>query len=312
MNSSLPPYTAPDLDFDPNNTHAMFKSLCEARKSALKNPLRCGSQFSLPLEIPAQNPAPGARGIPFLGANVPTTESGTAQVLLELHDVLQPGIGDFSQVWRAVPVGAPGTSLVMKILQPSLCEFPHPDEDWLGDHHRPEHLARHEAWVYQAFASKQGSLIPYFFGLHSIETPSNEWAWVLVLEFIPGDTLEAAAERKSFPLIQEFCTLGIESVKEMARCCWQLADLQNPANFILTGTAETRRVVLIDLFGGSPWTDPNVEVLAMRDIRRFYETLCDAVCRWHPYSEMDNWVIQSLESYRYVTVPIYELPAGNL
>ncbi|KAJ6462375.1 alcohol oxidase [Mycena vitilis] len=104
MNSSLPPYTAPDLDFDPNNTHAMFKSLCEARKSALKNPLRCGSQFSLPLKIPKQNPAPGARGIPFLGANVPTTESGTAQVLLELHDILQPGIGDFSQVWRAVPV----------------------------------------------------------------------------------------------------------------------------------------------------------------------------------------------------------------
>ncbi|KAJ7609360.1 hypothetical protein DFH06DRAFT_1485836 [Mycena polygramma] len=197
MNSALPLYTEP---------------LCEARKSATNNPLvQRGSQFSLTLDIPPQNPAPGARGVPLLAT---ITDSGSAKVLLE---VLQPGIGGYSQVWRAVPRGAPETSLVMKIIQPSLCYFPLPDEDWMGDNHRPEHLARHEAWVYQAFASKQGSLIPYFFGLHTIKTPSEEWAWVLVLEFIPGDTLKADAERKSIRLIQEFCTLGIDSVKEMAR-----------------------------------------------------------------------------------------------
>ncbi|KAJ7609382.1 hypothetical protein DFH06DRAFT_1376445, partial [Mycena polygramma] len=176
---------------DPHNTHAIYESLCEARKSARNNPLTCGSQFSLTLDIPPQNPAPSARSVPLLAT---TSDSGTAKVLLELREVLQSGIGGYSQVWRAVPLGAPETSLVMKIIQPSLCHFPLPDEDWMGDNHRPEHLARHEAWVYQAFASKQGSLIPYFFGLHTIKTPSEEWAWVLVLEFIPGDTLEAAAE----------------------------------------------------------------------------------------------------------------------
>ncbi|KAJ6462377.1 hypothetical protein C8R47DRAFT_1225525 [Mycena vitilis] len=307
MNPALLPYTKPPLDFDPNDTRAIYNSLCKARQSATNKPLQCGSQFSLALDIPRQNSAPGARGVPFLGTNGTTAESGTAKVSLALREVLQPGIGGFSQVWRAVPLGAPDTSLVMKIIQPSLCYFPLPDEDWLGDNHRPQHLAEHEAWVYKAFASKQGSLIPYFFGLHTIETPSKEWAWVLVFEFIPGHTLAAAAEQKSIPVIQEFCTLGIESVKEMALSHWELADMQNPANFILTGTGETRRVVLIDLFGGLPWTAPDLRPLLRRDIRRFYQTLCDAV-PWRPRSEMDKWAIEHLQPYPYLTVPLHKLP----
>ncbi|KAJ7648363.1 hypothetical protein DFH06DRAFT_1210042 [Mycena polygramma] len=126
--------------------------------------LKRGHQFTLTLDIPQQNSDLRARSVPLL----PTiSNTGPAAVSLQLTDVLQAGVG-FSQVWTAEPLGAPGTNLVMKIIQPSMCPCPLPDLSWMFNYRDPRKLAHREAWAYQKLADKQGLLIPYFFGIHTV------------------------------------------------------------------------------------------------------------------------------------------------
>ncbi|KAJ7722033.1 hypothetical protein B0H16DRAFT_1737986 [Mycena metata] len=108
--------------------------------------------------------------------------------------MLQPGLDGLSEVWTANPTSNPETCL-MKIIQPSICAGP--GEGYEG----PWHLAHNEAWVYRCLSEKQGLSIPYFFGLHTITTPFQETAWVLVLEFIPGLTANELFNSRSIPNI---------------------------------------------------------------------------------------------------------------
>ncbi|KAJ7657510.1 hypothetical protein B0H17DRAFT_354651 [Mycena rosella] len=185
----------------------------------------------------------------------------------------------------------------MKIIQPSLCRVPPPNGDWFNDYYDPWHLAHNEAWVYQQLAQRQGLAIPYFFGLHSIITPSNEPAWVLVLEFIPGMTVNhQAAMSKVIPTIHDFCTLGVAAVRDFALGAWCLRDIRGP-NFILTPASGpgARCVVLIDLFEAreaSELTPENVEELARISARDFYVEFLHAV--WDVYPGFSKWAHRNL------------------
>lgn len=181
-----------------------------ARELALQAPLQTGLQFTLALEIPLQNPAPNARKLP----GVP----GTGPTVVQLRDELQRGIDGFSQVWTAVCVDGPETCLVLKIIQPSICcGIP---SDPTDEYYEPWDLAHNEAWVYRHLPHYQGLLIPYFFGLSTVSkssrflfpgficfqivTPCEKEAWVLVLEFIPGLTVNGVADSASIPNIRDF------------------------------------------------------------------------------------------------------------
>ncbi|KAJ7849084.1 hypothetical protein B0H14DRAFT_3669676 [Mycena olivaceomarginata] len=231
-----------------------------ARELALQTPLQTGLQFTLTLEIPLQNPAPNARNLPRVPSLGPT--------VVQLREELQQGIDGFSQVWMAVCVDGPGTCLVLKIIQPSICRgIP---SDPTDEYYEPWDLAHNEAWVYQRLPHYQGLLIPYFFGLSTIVTPCKEEAWVLVLEFIPGLTVNGVADSASISNIRDFCALGVDAVREFVRGGWTLRDIR-PPNFILTGSPGAWAVVIIDLFLSNPIkSTPDRELIASNQARDFF------------------------------------------
>ncbi|KAJ7861514.1 hypothetical protein B0H14DRAFT_3616904 [Mycena olivaceomarginata] len=148
--------------------------LLDAQREAKMRPLKRGDEFQLKLVIPPKNPDPLSRPVPFIPA-LSTTH-------FRLCDELQTGLGHFSQVWTAIIVSAPETTLIFKIIQPSMC---YQSGEW-KDRVHPDNLAGNEAWAYEHLKEKQ------------ITTPSKERAWVLVLEHIHGKTLTAVARSKSW------------------------------------------------------------------------------------------------------------------
>ncbi|KAJ7070169.1 hypothetical protein C8F01DRAFT_1246305 [Mycena amicta] len=225
-----------DAEVDAENNKQMA-----ARKLALQAPLQAGLQFTLALETPLQNPAPNARKLPRVPGPGPT--------VVQLRDELQLGIDGFSQVWTAECVDDPGTCLVLKIMQPSICRgLP---EDPRDPHYDAWNLAHNEAWVYQNLPHYQGVLIPYFFGLSTLVTPCGEEAWVLVLEFICGLTVKDVVQSASISTIHDFCALGVNAVREFVHGGWTLLDIQS-SNFILTGGPGAWAVVIIDIFLSEP------------------------------------------------------------
>ncbi|KAJ7629493.1 hypothetical protein DFH06DRAFT_965347, partial [Mycena polygramma] len=160
-------------------------TLSAARDLAQLHQLYPGLCFDFDLTPPPSNPLPGARILPHLSHST---------VSLRLARALQSGPDKNSQVWTAVAESAGAqTTFVLKIIQPSMCCHPIVDHLWCrtNEYTFPEDLAHGEAWAYNRLQHKQGLCIPYFFGLHTITTPSNERAWVLVFEYIPGQTLSA-------------------------------------------------------------------------------------------------------------------------
>ncbi|KAJ7189373.1 hypothetical protein GGX14DRAFT_547119, partial [Mycena pura] len=228
MSSQLPSFQRHALDFNLSSYRDRFEhheKVMRARALATKTPLESGLQFTMDMEIPQQNSNSHSRLVPIVA---PTSHVRNSTVSLRLLDPLQPGINMYSQVWAAAPIDVPDTRLVLKIIQPSMCRCPEPDDSWGWEYADPWDLAHKEAWVYRNLAHIQGLVIPYFFGLHTIITPSQETAWVLVLEFIPGPTGDVILRSKSMPMLQNFCRLGMAAAHGLARGGWALTDIRAP------------------------------------------------------------------------------------
>ncbi|KAJ7505692.1 hypothetical protein B0H11DRAFT_1975687 [Mycena galericulata] len=256
-----------------------------ARELALQAPLQTGLQLTLALEIPLQNPAPNARKLPRILSPGPTS--------VHLRDELQRGIDGFSQVWTAVCVDGPETCLVLKIIQPSVCRgIPWDPTD---EYYDPWDLAHNEAWVYRHLPHCQGLLIPYFFGLSTIVTPCGEKAWVLVLEYIPGLTVNGVADSASISNIRDFCALGVDAVREFVRGGWTLRDIR-PPNFILTGDPGARAVVIIDLFLSAPIkSTADRELIASNQARSFFFQF--VFCVRDVDNDIYDWAEKNLPSF---------------
>ncbi|KAJ7510311.1 hypothetical protein B0H11DRAFT_1958457 [Mycena galericulata] len=214
--------------------HAQLEA---ARHLAELTPLAAGQSYSFALTIPQSNLSPGARSIP----DVPHSPT----VSLRLNQPLQVGAEMMSQVWTAV-VEETGTTLVLKIIQPSMCDYPEADRPWT-EYMLPQDLATSEAWAYEHIAHKQGCLAPYFFGLHTMITPSGEAAWVLVLEYIPGLTLAEHMDSptKSFAETCELIKLSMDAEADFSSDGWQHLDIEL-RNIVVTGSPGARKVVFID------------------------------------------------------------------
>ncbi|KAJ6526423.1 hypothetical protein B0H19DRAFT_1275777 [Mycena capillaripes] len=135
-----------------------------------------------------------------------------------------------------------------------------------------------EAWVYDHITDKQGLSIPYFFGLHEITTPSNESAWALVLEHIPGETLLTYLKLCSPGVILiDTSTSSIDTLTDFMSDGWIHPDLR-PNSTIVAGSLGTRAVVLIDLFAAE-WEAPGdwMDVIRRRKRRRLYNEIYDSL-----------------------------------
>jgi hypothetical protein len=75
-----------------------------------------------------------------------------------------------SQVWTARVANLPGvkTTVVLKVIQPSLFKYPAVEDFWPEAYMNPEDLAHEEAYAYDHLVHKQGRCIPYFFGIHTV------------------------------------------------------------------------------------------------------------------------------------------------
>ncbi|KAK6967108.1 hypothetical protein R3P38DRAFT_3244693 [Favolaschia claudopus] len=262
MPIDIPPYDRrlfPFSRLDEEAVVAANEAQLAAREIALRTPLQSGLQFTLTLEIPAQNAAPNARKLPGI--------PGSDSVTVRLCEELQQGIDGFSQVWTAVCVEISATQLVLKIIQPSICRgipWDHRDE-----YFDPWDLAHNEAWVYQHLPHIQGTLIPYFLGFSTIVTPCGEEAWVLLLEYIPGPTGSKINDSTPVSDIREFCALGASAVKEYILGGWSLREIR-PPNFILTGDPGSRTVVIIDLVLSKPLIVADLTKYATYQMQSFF------------------------------------------
>ncbi|KAJ7216557.1 hypothetical protein GGX14DRAFT_605197 [Mycena pura] len=271
---------------------SLRNQLISLRDLARSAPLEHGTQFTLDLQIPPQNQHPAARQVP---STLTTDRFQSATVTLQLDKALQSGCDKFSQVWTATVIGVPETRLVVKIIQPSLCFIPEPDNiHWCEAYYDPLDLAHNEAWVYQKLAHRQGLSIPYFFGIFDIVTPSGEAAWVLVLEFIQGPTIHGVAKlsKNNKDMVHDFCNLGLDAVRELALSGWTLRDM-SCSNFILSSSSGSKAVVMIDLYDAvyvKP--PPTLKRLAMVDANRFFYWF--QLCVRDEYPGFYDWAMQNL------------------
>ncbi|KAJ7264107.1 hypothetical protein B0H12DRAFT_1321544 [Mycena haematopus] len=284
MSLEVLPYEFRELPFSrlsDSAVEAFYDAQMAARDLALQAPLHTELEFTLALEIPLQNPAPNARQLP------PALSTGNTVV--RLRDELQRGPDGFSQVWTAVCLDSPETCLVLKIIQPSMCRgIP---SDFMDEYYDPWDLAHNEAWVYRHLLRYQGRLIPYFFGLSTIVTPCEEVAWVLVLEFIPGLTVNGVADSGSISNIRDFCVLGVDAVREFVLGGWTLRDVR-PPNFILTGAPGAWAVVIIDLFLSTPINSANRERIAILEAHNFFFRF--VLCVNDVDKDIYNWAKKTL------------------
>ncbi|KAJ7629503.1 hypothetical protein DFH06DRAFT_1102556 [Mycena polygramma] len=233
-----------------------------------------GLCFEFDLTPPPVNPNPRARPLPHF----PPSRSTSFRLARPLQSVPDKN----SQVWTAVAESdGAQTTAVLKIIQPSLCRHPVVDDRWsrMNDYIFPSDLARGEAWAYDRLEHMQGLGIPYFFGLHTITTPSGERAWVLVLEYVPGETLSAYSGIPARPLSDscDLIRLTMAAMTEFMADGWFHNGLM-PQTILVTGSPGCRSVVFIDLHGATHGLiAEDLEPLRLNRRRRLYNSICECL-----------------------------------
>ncbi|KAJ6512510.1 hypothetical protein C8R45DRAFT_1087672 [Mycena sanguinolenta] len=230
---------------------------------------------------------------------------GESAVSLRLVDALQPGINMRSQVWTAVPVDAPDTKLILKIIQPSMCFALNSTQIGRSPTKTPG------IWL----TEKRGfTKISRTSKASPITTPCQEPAWVLVLEYIPGSTDEEIIKCKSVPVIKNLVSpswrrlfiliswheaiLGMGAVDRLARNEWALTDIRL-RNIILTGPLDAPSAVIIDLFRAMIIATQHRQrmrklkvaefgVKLMKDVAEYYEEGSQEIVEWGLEDETVN------------------------
>ncbi|KAJ7640466.1 hypothetical protein DFH06DRAFT_628064 [Mycena polygramma] len=260
--------------------------LSAARDLAQLHQLHPGLCYDLDLTPPPSNPLPGARILPHFSHST---------VSLRLARALQSGPDKNSQVWTAVAEFAGAqTTFVLEIIQPSMCCHPLVDEPWCRKYEYtfPKDFAHGEAWAYNRLEHKQGLGIPYFYRLHTITTPSGERAWVLVFEYIPGQTLSAYSQSPTRSLADscDLIKLSLGALTEFMADGWCHSD-PAPRNILVTGSPGARRVVLIDLYAAVHCIAADAETLRPERRRNMFQGIYDAL--GDPTGDIKQWVTQN-------------------
>lgn len=209
-----------NLPFNVNDIESVSlyaQHLKALRKQALARPLRSGLVFTCNLSTSSE-----PIGDPANSRLLPPFAFGEGAISFRLDKPLKVGVDRWSQVWLArvfpdVACDTTSSSLVVKFVQPSLLPIPDPHSllDFGRRYRIPEEVALREAESYHKLGFLQGSIVPYFFGLQKVSQlaphvfvanptstqlamPSGEIAWVLLLEYIKGPTIQEAFEEPEF------------------------------------------------------------------------------------------------------------------
>lgn len=147
---------------DPVSVESLSLELSAARDRAHEDPWREGMVVECALSGVAvssiERPLPS-----FVNSKAGTTTS------FRLDRPLQSGDDKWSQVWlaQALPVHSDSNAssfAIVKIIQPSLCRIPQPNENNTWTYREPEEVAMREVEFYEKARELQGSVIPYLYG----------------------------------------------------------------------------------------------------------------------------------------------------
>lgn len=191
------------------------------RNKALMWPLLNGDNFRLQLALaPAIRSSRTEQHRCIPDAVMQSLDRDTAWYFVR---PLQHGQGVNSQVWvastTATEVDEAGGSIVLKIMQESLTNYP--TTDWwesveLWDHRFNEELVRSATAAYNRLEDLQGRTLPYFLGLHSVSVsspwrsspllifleailPSGEQVDILAFEHLSGPSFADVTEHIELP-----------------------------------------------------------------------------------------------------------------
>ncbi|KII84173.1 hypothetical protein PLICRDRAFT_179848 [Plicaturopsis crispa FD-325 SS-3] len=168
-----------ECDFrDEEVLQAAVDELLRLGNAACDCPLTAGTTFAATLNC--VTPHPHGRAPPRFASQLRRAYA------IVLDHALHAEKGKL-EVWLAHVVDpADGTvgEIVVKVVQPSLLVLPDQPE-----YVPPKKVAYTEDWMYRRLQPLQGYEIPYYFGVHTIVTPSGEGAWMLTMEYIQGHTI---------------------------------------------------------------------------------------------------------------------------
>jgi RIO-like serine/threonine protein kinase len=141
-------------------------------------------------------------------------------------------------------------------------------------------------------------------------TPSDEPAWALVLEHIPGQTVREYSEspnqtikescelvsilssRKAFGNPSMQLKLSIDTLRDFMSDGWCHLDL-TPQNIIVTGAPEKQSVVFIDLFSAVRYPSHRRAQGQLRRARWLYVEICRSLEDHR--DEIQHWAAENLQ-----------------
>ncbi|KAF9026655.1 hypothetical protein BDZ89DRAFT_1067477 [Hymenopellis radicata] len=171
----------------------LYDDLIQKRRAAQKSPITSMWSFTEVIQKTEVQPGLNTRPIPSFAL-----EGGTFRFQARWAEQGVDKDDHFSQVWVAnvskvddAETAAQPERVILKIFQPSMLPLPSPTIAYRYMPGPAHQLAFSEDVLYTRLKRLQGSRIPYFFGTFKIPVPSGEEAYVLMMEYIDGETLES-------------------------------------------------------------------------------------------------------------------------
>ncbi|KAF8892019.1 hypothetical protein CPB85DRAFT_1331720 [Mucidula mucida] len=223
---------------DPTEISQLTEKIRRHRHAELERPLAVTrkpfSDFEDTLLVPRREMPSGGRELPaFLrgGGDHECTLKliepiRHASQAVSSHKILDKVEGEYSRIWKArlIPVdnSTGGEVVVLKIFQQSAMPLPAADKNPFQDFLFANEAADVECRAYHKLLDLQGLIIPYNFGTYKMIMPHNEEAYVLMLEYIQGETLVQWLSRlpNADELGEEF-TEHLESYERVVTSCLQ-------------------------------------------------------------------------------------------
>ncbi|KAF9485067.1 hypothetical protein BDN70DRAFT_707202 [Pholiota conissans] len=198
------------------------------------------------------------------------------------------------------PVSSP-TSLCLKLFDDRLQSLHIPSENdtrWFTQVVSAQMYALNEAFVYEKLRPVQGSVVPWFYGMHQFTLPNGDILYGLLIEFLEGGDLRSEYAKK---LSMDEKIQTIQSCRHAARVL-DVADVRQSDWY--TGQVLVHRIpqsklahaVLIDFASTTQTWDLDVPKLLDNYYGAFlvlldwaYEAGFDGTLVWNHFGEPDEW-----------------------
>ncbi|KAF9486117.1 hypothetical protein BDN70DRAFT_926827 [Pholiota conissans] len=254
------------------------------------------------------------RESPFVTAGIQELFNQSKSFTLTIQDIISEGSErGICTLYRCYLTSIDGQDLVSS---PSIClklfddrfqSFQLPDEDELfrQDGYIATRLrfaafaemhALNEVFAYNKLSSAQGTVIPWFYGMHKFTLPDGIILYGLLMEYIEGGDLDSGFAKDLSPGRQidfiRSCrdAVRVLDVADINQCDWHIGQI------LLHTTPDTsiNHVVFIDLASTTQTWDPNTPN-RLTNYSNVFSTLLDEESPfdrelvWENYGEPDDW-----------------------